>query len=54
MNEDGPTGCVEALLTALAHGIIGSDTVCAVLPGEMSTTMSAIKTCKEFGTWGQE
>ena len=51
--EDAPTGCVEALLTALAQGALGSITVCAVLPGGMFTTMSAIKTCKEIGTWGQ-
>ena len=28
---DGPTGCVEALLTALAQWALGSITVCAVL-----------------------
>ena len=51
---DGPTGCVEALLTALAQWALGSITVCAVLLGGMFATMSAIKTCKEFGAWGQE
>ena len=50
MYEDGPTGSIEALLTVLAGGVIGSISICGVLQEGMFTTMRAINNCKE--TWG--
>ena len=48
MNEDGPSECVEALLTAFAQRTLGSITVCAILPRGSFAIMSATKTCKEL------
>ena len=54
MYEDDPTGSIEALLTALAEGVIGSISVCAVLQEGMFTTISAINNLKEFGNMRAE
>ena len=48
MYEHGPTGSIEALLAALAQGVIGSISVCAVLQEGMFTTMSAINNGKKI------
>lgn len=54
MYEDGPTGSIEALLTALAGGVIGSISICAVLQEGMFTTMSAINNWTEIGDMRRE